>query len=285
MRKATSLTAALSFIALIVSSVILYIVPHGRVAYWADWHMWGLTKTQWGDMHINTGVLFCLAAFLHIYYNWKAMMSYMKKSQSFKVFTKDFNIALALTLVTIAGTYFMLPPFSWVLNMGERIKEIGSEKYGNPPYGHAELSSVKTLCSRMGLDLEQSLKNLKAAEMQFDGENSTIITISKSNGITPQQVYELMQGNNNQANSPADQGSCSGTKVPMSSGQKKLSHGMGVGKMSVKDLCTKYNITTEKAKERLDQKGLKYSKGDKLKEIAEKNDISPFSVYEIVTDQ
>lgn len=70
MRKITSLTAALSFMLMVLTSVILYIVPQGRVAYWADWRLWGMSKTDWGNIHINLGLLFLLAGFLHIYYNF-----------------------------------------------------------------------------------------------------------------------------------------------------------------------------------------------------------------------
>ena len=78
MRKITSLTALVSFLLLILNSVVLYIVPHGRVAYWSDWHLWGLNKTEWGNQHIIIGILFLLALFLHIYYNWKPIVSYLK---------------------------------------------------------------------------------------------------------------------------------------------------------------------------------------------------------------
>ena len=78
MRKITSLTAALTFIIVILTSIILYIVPHGRVAYWADWHLWGLSKDDWGNIHINTGLLFLIALLLHTYYNWKSLMAYLK---------------------------------------------------------------------------------------------------------------------------------------------------------------------------------------------------------------
>ena len=39
--KITSLTAFLSFIFLLITSIVLYVVPHGRVAYWSDWRLWG----------------------------------------------------------------------------------------------------------------------------------------------------------------------------------------------------------------------------------------------------
>ena len=64
LRKITSLTSLLTFILIVLTSVILYIVPQGRVAYWADWRLWGLTKVQWGNIHIINGLLFLLAMFL-----------------------------------------------------------------------------------------------------------------------------------------------------------------------------------------------------------------------------
>jgi hypothetical protein len=56
-RRVTSLTAMIAFIAMLITSIILYIVPQGRIAYWADWRLLGLTKEQWGDIHINMGLL------------------------------------------------------------------------------------------------------------------------------------------------------------------------------------------------------------------------------------
>ena len=130
-RKIASLTAALSFIVMILTSIILYIVPQGRIAYWADWHLWGLTKTQWGDIHINTGILFLTALGLHIYYNWKPLINYLKdKAKNLKVFTKEFNVALIILVVFITGTYCKIPPFYSVLALSESIKDAAAEKYG-----------------------------------------------------------------------------------------------------------------------------------------------------------
>jgi hypothetical protein len=108
-RKITSLTAALAFILMVLTSIILYIVPQGRVAYWADWRLWGWTKTDWGNIHINLGLLFLIALFLHIYYNWKPLMSYLKdKAKQMKVLTPEFNVALAITVASIVGTYLLV---------------------------------------------------------------------------------------------------------------------------------------------------------------------------------
>lgn len=99
-RKITSLTALLAFLVMLLTSVVLYVVPQGRVAYWADWRLWGLTKTDWGNLHIVLGFLFLITLGLHIYDNWKPMISYLKnKLKQIKVFTPEFNIALAITVL------------------------------------------------------------------------------------------------------------------------------------------------------------------------------------------
>jgi len=161
-RKIVSLTSALAFLVMLLTSIILYIVPHGRIAYWSDWRLWGLSKTQWGDIHINTGLLFLIALSLHIYYNWKPIVNYLKgKTKKIKIFTKDFNIAAALVLICILGTYFSIPPFSSILNISADIKDSAVECYGEPPYGHAELSSLKTFTKKMNLDVNECISMLK----------------------------------------------------------------------------------------------------------------------------
>ena len=134
MRKITSLTALLSFVLLMLTSIILYIVPAGRVAYWASWKLWGLSKEQWGEVHINLGFLLLLAMILHIYYNWQPMVSYMKnKARKFRLFTVDFNISMILVLVVFWGTLVGIPPMSSIVQLGANISEKGNLYYGEPP--------------------------------------------------------------------------------------------------------------------------------------------------------
>lgn len=171
MRRTVSLTLIISLLPLVLTSVILYIVPERRVAYWSDWTMLGLSKSQWGDVHINLGWLFLIAGLLHLYLNWKPVVIYMKsKAKELKVFTLEFNIGLLLTLFFIVGTLLGIPPLSTILDFGTSFKEAVSEKYGEPPYGHAELSSLKTLARRTGLDLDQMKSELLAAGVKYESE-------------------------------------------------------------------------------------------------------------------
>lgn len=134
MRKITSMTMLVSFVILVFNSIVLYIAPEGRVAYWADWQFCGLTKSQWGDQHVTIGVLFLIAGLLHLYYNWNPILAYMKnKAREVRVFTGSFNIALTVSVLFVIGTYYSLPPMNTILNISDSFKQAGSKNMGNHP--------------------------------------------------------------------------------------------------------------------------------------------------------
>jgi hypothetical protein len=269
-RKITSLIAALSFIIMMLTSFILYIVPQGRIAYWANWHLLGLTKKQWGNIHINTGILFLTALGFHIYYNWKPIMSYLKdKAKNLKVFTKEFNIAFLLTSLVVLGTHFEIPPFSSILAMSESIKDNAAEKYGEPPYGHAELSSLKTFTKKMGIDLRESMKLLKEAGYTVGEEKETLSDIAKQNKVSPQQIYLTIQ--------PLDR-----KPVVRLGKAEKLpdSPPVGTGKLTLADLCSQYNLNMKIVIRGLGEEGIEASEDLTIKKIAEKNQMSPIDIYE-----
>lgn len=273
LRKVTSLIAGLSFIVTVVTSVILYIVPQGRIAYWADWRLWGLSKEQWGNIHINTGFLFLLALGLHIYYNWTPIKNYLKnKTKNLVVFTKEFNAAMLLTLVCILGTHFEIPPFSSILAVSESIKDQAAEKYGDPPYGHAELSSLKTFTKKVGLDLSQSMERIKAAGLAIEGENQTLLDISKSNNVPPNYIYLTMKPR------PED----AGTRVLPAGKAVKLPNSPppGTGNMTLADLCAQFNLNIKTLLRDLSKAEIKAVDSEAIKKIAENNQIGPMDIYE-----
>ncbi|MCK4502163.1 MAG: DUF4405 domain-containing protein, partial [Desulfuromonadales bacterium] len=198
MRKITSLTALISFVLLMVTSIILYIVPSGRVAYWAGYRLWSLSKEDWGSVHINLGFLLLLAILLHIYYNWTPMISYMKnRSKQLRIFTADFNISLVVTLIVFFGTLAGIPPMSTILNLGNAITDKANLVYGEPPYGHAELSPLADFTDKVKIDLDESLAKLEAAGIKVVSSAQTMEEIAHNNDISPQQIYKAIKAPTN----------------------------------------------------------------------------------------
>ncbi len=69
MRKVTALTLAISGLIELITSVVLYILPSGRVAYWSNYQLFGLSKTEWGNIHITVGTLFVVMGAILRYLN------------------------------------------------------------------------------------------------------------------------------------------------------------------------------------------------------------------------
>jgi hypothetical protein len=277
MRKITSLTAGLAFVLMVLTSIILYIVPQGRVAYWADWRLLGLSKTDWGNIHINLGLLFLIALFLHIYYNWKPITAYMKdKAKKLKVFTPDFNAALIITIVFTVGTYLMVPPFSWVLNLGDTIKDHGAVKYGEPPYGHAELSSLKTFTQKMNLDLAQSIKLLEQAGYAAKDENVTIAALGKLYGVAPQQIYLTIKDAENKPSKVGENGTDQLT-IPDSPPP-------GTGNLTLAVFCARYSLNLKAVLRELKKQEINVSEAQTLKMIAAEKGIGPTDLYYMLRD-
>ena len=267
LRKLVSLTALLSFVLLLLTSVVLYIVPHGRVAYWSDWHFWGLSKTQWGALHINIGLLFLLAVFVHTWLNIKPIIAYLKnKDKKLVMFTPEFNGALIITVLFCLGTYYEIVPFKSVISFGESIKETAIEKYGEPPYGHAELSSLEIFTQKVDLDFEVAKSNLNAGGVKFTDGKQTILDIANQNQMTPKEVYHAMLSED--------------TETAVSALPSNPQPGLG--KLSLSELCNKYSLDVSQVLEILNKEQIKAQSDMDIKGIAQQNKLSPVDVYTII---
>lgn len=258
----------LSFILCILTSIILYIVPQGRVAYWADWHLWGMTKGQWGDLHINLGFLFVFAGLLHVFYNWSVIVAYMKnKARQVKVFTPSFNIALILCLVVGFGTFFKIPPVYSVIDFSESIKDAAAEKYGEPPYGHAELSSLKGFVKKVDIDLEEAKELLQKAGIKFTGDQQTIAEIAAANSMTPKAVHAAMKS--------AEKKAATGATFPDEPFP-------GFGRKVLADICNEFGLNIPTTIRELAKENINAEANQTIKEIAEAADMDPHAFFEVL---
>ena len=270
------MTMLLSAIVLVVNSLVLYVVPEGRVAYWANWSFWGLSKSQWGEQHTTVGFLFIMASTLHIYYNWKPILAYMKnKAREIQVFTGAFNVALALSLFFIVGTYYRIPPMSTILDISDHFKVSASKKYGEPPYGHAELSSLKMFVSKENLDLQKSASLLQSAGIHLVNEKQTIKDIAEQNNTSPQQIYLIIK---NASLNPEIPTELSGPAAFMNAPKT------GWGRRKIGDICKEYKLNLDQILAGLASRGVKAGQGDSLKQIAEEHNTSPLQVYEMMVE-
>lgn len=92
----------------------------------------------------------------------------------------------------IVGTLTTTQPFKLVLDINDDIKHYWAETLGKPPYGHAELSSFKTFCKRMGYEMEEALEILQNNNIRVKNPKDSLQEIAKYNNTTPAKIYDII---------------------------------------------------------------------------------------------
>jgi hypothetical protein len=255
LRRITSLTLGLSFSITVITSVVLYILPPGRVSYWSDWHLWGLDKNQWDDLHVTFGLLMLLSGFVHLVLNWGPITNYLKnKARQIRPTGPNFLVSLALVLLVGLGTYFRLPPVSLVLDLGEWFKDRGSE-----------LSPVAVFLRRAELDPAATRERLAARGIVLDDPNLTVLQVAERAGLTPSELHALMM-----PEAPADPGP---REMPDSPPP-------GFGRASLRTISEDYGLPLEDVREAMRRVGAGDDPELSLKEHAERSGKSPQVLYE-----
>jgi len=250
LKKITSLVMLWSMIIMTYTGIILYIAPHGRVANWTNWELFGWDKNQFAQIHTTFMALFIVATLLHIYYNFKPMVSYMKnKMKQFVFFTKEMIVALAITLLFTAGTLLEIPPFSTFIEFGDGIKESWAQKSDEPPYGHAEESTLKDFSQKTGYKLQDVLSVLNEHNITAK-DSQTLEAIAKQENKPAKYLFILIQN-----------------ALGASKSQNQIS---GLGRKTFVQIAKEIDINLEQFLKELESMGIKADKKDKFKSTVEK---------------
>ena len=183
MRKFVSLFLVTSFLVLMFSSVVLYIMPHGRVAYWIDWRFLGLNKDSWQDLHITFGILFCVLVLWHVWLNLRVLKKYLTSKYAL--------IAGLLTIFILVLCVLNLPPVSYVGQLEEKVKATWKPAIP-PPTFHAELLSLKKFVKLSGLSLAQAKACLQAQGIKFKSFEEKVKLVCKKNHKSPMELYNIL---------------------------------------------------------------------------------------------
>ena len=290
-KRITSLCLTWSFIILVFSSLVLYVLPSGRIAHWANWAFLGLGKEQWAALHTNNGYLFLLACVFHIYFNFSHILNYMRNRKR-ELTGININSVIAVVLVALLAVFTLvgLPPVSWIQDLNEHFKRGAEVKYGIPPYGHAEQSSLQEFARRMGLDSDEVVSRLKAAG--FEGVNVTVTLedLAAENHVSPQEmVRSLGIGGKRGSGKGADHGEteegCSSESGEHSyDGSVGTGQGGGYGQKTLSAVCADLGLNASDTLKQLKALGYKGSIDDTLKAIAESKGERPSVVVQVLKE-
>jgi len=185
----TSLLIAFGFLVLASTGIGLYLTPPGRVANWSGWRLAGLTKAQWQAAHMVFGFLFVGAAGVHLFFNWRALMSYLRSHVATGLRRKrEIAWSVALASILLVTSVADVAPVSEVAALREAIANSWSDPASEPPLPHAELLTLARFAESQKMPLDTALAALRAAGAAA-GPDTTLAEVALQLKTTPQQVY------------------------------------------------------------------------------------------------
>lgn len=268
------------FLTMSITGIVIYFNPQGRIAYWTDWTLLGLTKSDWGNIHITTSLFFLIAGLFHIYYNWKALTSYIidKMKSSLKL-KKEMAVTLAITVFIVLSGIYQFPPLSYILEWNSYFHEKFwvIDKGYEPPFGHAEELSLKAFTKKMDIDLSKAISALKQKGLKVDDNgNMALISIARENNMTPMHVYAVFKHLEPKIE----------IKQYTPEEIDAAFAGKGTGRKTIVQFCKETGLELEVAKSRLTKAKIQFDKEDTIKKIAEKNDMNGHDImkYLLIED-
>jgi hypothetical protein len=260
-----------------VTGIVMYFVPQGRIAYWVDWRFLGLTKVEWGNIHIVASILFVAAGIYHIYYNWKPLVNYIysKISHGLRL-KKELTIVTAVSLFVIIGSIYQVPPVNYVINFSEYLKKswIVSTEY-EPPFGHAEELSLKVFARKMNIDLDRALTELKAKGIVVKDINNSLDEIAKFNRTNPMNLYMVIKQFEQKAQY-ANRASYTPENV------EEQFAGTGLGRKTLSQVCENTGVDIMRAKERLNENSIEIKENETLREASDRYHLNPIDIMQVI---
>jgi hypothetical protein len=273
-RVFTSLCSLVSFILLCFTGIILYLEPHGRVAYWIKWDFLALEKDQWGNIHIYSGLLFLAAGGFHIYYNWNPLMTYLSgRMETALRYKREVIASSIIFLCILVSGIWSLPPLVYITDLNETIKNswVTSPEL-EPPFGHAEMVSLQTFCKKQRIPLDQAIMELRKAGFTVDGPKSTLLEIAESKRTSGMGVYEIIK--KLEAKLEAVE---SGTPWTAEKVEETFS-GTGIGNKTIGQIIKELDLDRSKVYQRLKAAGIEAKDDDRFKSLADKNNTTPIKL-------
>jgi hypothetical protein len=263
-RALTSVLMTLGFAMLALSGVMLFLSPPGRVANWTNWTLLGLRKSEWGGIHIWFGTLFLVMTALHVYFNWRPLVSYFKSRMTRRVgFRREWAYAAVVTVVVFGGTKAGIPPFSTLLAWNEEVKESWEVAEQRAPIPHAELLSLAALAEKGGVALSEAQRRLADRGIPDAAGDRIVQAIADDAKLPAREIYEIIT----RADSSASR-----------HGEGKA--GGGLGWKTLAQFCTEEGLTLATVRARLEAKGITFTETMTLRDIAKANGQVPYELVE-----
>ena len=240
------------------------------MANWTGWTMLGLEKEQWGSVHITAALLFVIVTALHIFFNWKVLLNYIRsrRTQGFRR-RKEFAAAFAIAALFVAGTLWEVPPFSNVIALHEEIKDYWEANSLRAPVAHAEELTLDEFARGIHMSLDEVVVALDKQGIEIADRSATVGEVARVNSTTPDALYGLVR--------PGRGGSCDdeGGESHASTGGRG---GSGQGWLTLADYCASEGLKADAFISDMKKQGIQAAETMTLRELANALKVHPREV-------
>lgn len=182
-------------IVLALSGVVLFYSPRGQVANWTNWRFWGITREQWMFVHINSAAVVLILVFLHVWYNWRLLWCYIRKSSLVAIHRKyELFVALGLTALVFAGSVYEWPGAQELPRWRSQLRARWETNIARPPVAHLEEWTLRQLAEGASVEADRLLAATQELGFGTPSENTTLGEIAAKLGQSPREVFESLRG-------------------------------------------------------------------------------------------
>jgi hypothetical protein len=194
-RAFASFGVLFSFLVTAFAGIILYLRPEGSLANWTRWNVLGVDKKGWEGIHTLFIILFIIFVILHLYFNWKPLLNYLRKKASESARAKvEFAASLLAVILLLVAAVNRWQPFWKVIDLRSAIK---AGKYSvklAPPVINAEELSLADLCAQINMPADEAMNKLGAAGFKVEDAKITLAKLAKKHNASPENLFRIIIG-------------------------------------------------------------------------------------------
>lgn len=288
-RPFASVLLLAGFLVLALSGAILFVSPPGRIANWTGWTLLGLTKHEWGDLHIVFGAAFLAGGVVHALLNLRPMLGYFRR-RTWRLPGLEATTALLLALALWAGTRTHVAPISTLLAWSESLRGSWEDSNRAAPVAHAELLSLAELARQSGIAPETAVERLTARGLTGVTLDSQVRALAEQASLPPARLYELLQAGDTSHRPGSGAATTQESHRPGSAGGGAAGRGpgagQGAGQKTLARWCADEGLELAAVEARIRALGLRADSGQTLRDIARNNGYErPFDLLTALRSQ
>ncbi len=255
-----------SFIIMSLTGIVLYFTPPGRVAKWVKWTFFGLEKEEWQAVHTIFSYFFMILGIFHVFsFNWKVIVAYIKKRSVSGINKKKELIVSSLVILFLFfGTLYNVQPLKGIMDFGEYLTESWETRDEAAPVPHTEDMTIEELSKNIiKLDPESIIKKLTGKGIKAN-ENETLKDIGITNNFSPLEVYRIIASDEEKKKETGNM----------------FRSGRGMRRRTLIDYAEILQTDVGKILSGLKEYGIEASVDERIKDLAEKYEMSPYEFVE-----